>query len=362
MKRVLSTGDIANALSNDNGGPFTQPKNARKRTKKAPSNASTQSGSQISSQSQSQSQTVQASVAAAAAVAATASATSDTHESLQEQVSQLLATVQAQHECIDSLKCKLSFVMSFLDIPDASNNAVTTSTSSPLTTSSRVVPDEPPVQAAAPHAASISYANAVGVPGNAQTSQSARQPTNFRQLVSTALAEERRERDRRAKSVIIMGLPSSSDVNDKTAVQQLCSTELGVELSVAYTRRLGVETQRARPLLVGLQSEQDAAHLLERAKGLRRSSDETVRRSIYINPNLSPEESRLAYEARCRRRERQQHGRRQPLPAANSSLSAGATVFRPAATVATPTAATANTDVSAADGGPSSAATDGRHR
>ena len=55
MKRVLSTGDIANALSNDNdndndnGVPFTQPKNARKKTRKAPSNASTQSGSQISS-------------------------------------------------------------------------------------------------------------------------------------------------------------------------------------------------------------------------------------------------------------------------------------------------------------------------
>ena len=50
------------------------------------------------------------------------------------------------------------------------------------------------------------------------------------------------------------------------------------------------------------------------------------------------------------------------VPAANSSLSAGATVFRPAATVATQTAATANTDVSAVDGGPSSAATDGRQR
>jgi len=226
-----------------------------------------------------------------------------------------------------------------------------------------VVPDDPPVQVAAPQATSISYANAVGVPGNAHTSKSTRQPTNFRQLVSTAVAEERRERDRRIKSVIVMGLPSSSDVNDKTAFQQLCSAELGVELSVMYTRRLGVDTQRVRPLLVGLQSEQDAAHLLERAKGLRRSSDETVRRNIYINPNLSPEESRLAYEARCRRRERQQHGRRQPLPATNSSLSVGATVFRSAAMVATSTATTANTDVSAAGGGPSSAAThDGRHR
>lgn len=171
------------------------------------------------------------------------------------QVSQLLAMVQAQQECINSLKCKLSFVMSFLDIPDACKDAVDASTSNTLNTSSRAVSDEPPVQATAPPATSTSYANAVGVPGNARTSQSARQPTNFRQLVSTAVAEERRERNRRAKSVIIRGLSSSSDVDIKMAVRQLCSTELGVELSLTYVQRLGVETQRTRPLLVGMQNE-----------------------------------------------------------------------------------------------------------
>jgi len=120
---------------------------------------------------------------------------------------------------------------------------------------------------------------------------------------------------------------------------------------------------RSVPVLVGLQSEQDAAHLSERAKGLRRSSDETVSRSVYINPKLSPDEFRLAHEARCRRRERHQYGRRQPPSAANSSLSAGAAVFRPTTAVTTSTpAAAATTDDSAAGGGPSSAATDGRHR
>jgi len=364
MKRVLSTGDIANALSDENSGPFTQPKNVRKKTKKAASNVSTQCNTRNRSQSQSQSKIVQTSIAATT-VAATATAVPDTCESLQAQVSQLLATVQAQQECINSLKCKLGFVMSFLDIHDTSNDAIAASISNPFTTSLRTVSDEIPVQTVVPPAASTSYADAVGVPGNAGTNQTASQPTNFRQLVSTAVAEERRDRSRRAKSVIIMGLPSSSDVNDKTAVRQLCSTELGVELSVTYVRRLGVDTQRARPLLVGLQSEQDAVHLLERAKGLRRSSDETIRRSIYINPNLSPDESRLAYEARCRRRERHQYGRRQPLPATNSSLSAGAAVFRPTttATTSTPNAATAaTTDDCAAGGDPSSAATDGRHR
>jgi len=39
------------------------------------------------------------------------------------------------------------------------------------------------------------------------------------------------------------------------------------------------------------------------AKMLRRSDSA---RTVYINRNLSSEEARLAYEARCRRRERQQ--------------------------------------------------------
>ena len=51
-----------------------------------------------------------------------------------------------------------------------------------------------PVQTVVPPAASTSYADAVGVPGNAGTNQTASQPTNFRQLVSTAVAEERRDR------------------------------------------------------------------------------------------------------------------------------------------------------------------------
>ena len=69
MKRGLSTGDITNALSDENGDSFTQPKNVRKRTKKAPNNASTQCNSR--NRSQSQRQTVQP---VAATETATASA------------------------------------------------------------------------------------------------------------------------------------------------------------------------------------------------------------------------------------------------------------------------------------------------
>ena len=90
-----------------------------------------------------------------------------------------------------------------------------------------------------------------------------------------------------------------------------------------------------RPLLVGLQSEQDVSSLLSRAKTLRQSTTEAVRKNVYINPNLSKEESRLAYEARCRRRHHEQQNRHDLQQSVGVSLSAGAAEFVPATATVT---------------------------
>ena len=83
-----------------------------------------------------------------------------------------------------------------------------------------------------------------------------------------------------------------------------------------YARRLGVagSSDRIRPLLVGLSSAEEANSLLSMAKSLRQSTDDTVRRSVYINRNLSATEARLAYEDRCRRRSRQPQQNTRPPP------------------------------------------------
>ena len=49
---------------------------------------------------------------------------------------------------------------------------------------------------------------------------------------------------------------------------------------------------------------EDADLLMKKAKLLRRSTDESVRNTVFINRNLSKIEARLAYEERCRRRQR----------------------------------------------------------
>ena len=105
--------------------------------------------------------------------------------------------------------------------------------------------------------------------------------------------------------------------------------ELGIEPQITFTRRLGDNNSSVRPLLVGLQSEQDVSSLLSRARSLRQSSTEAVRKSIYINRNLSKEEARLAYEARRRRRHHQQQ------QSVDVSLSAGAAEFVPATATVT---------------------------
>ena len=63
-----------------------------------------------------------------------------------------------------------------------------------------------------------------------------------------------------------------------------------------YARRLGVagSSDRIRSLLVGLSSAEEVSSLSSIAKLLRQSTDDTVRRSVYINRNLSATEARLA--------------------------------------------------------------------
>ena len=214
----------------------------------------------------------------------------------------------------------------------------------------------PPVRVA-------TYASTVGAHALQDTRSGApayRQPPNFRDVVAAAVSAEQRSRERRAKSLIVSGLAPSADTADKVHFKRFCMTELGIEPTVVFTRRLGNDTGRVRPLLVCLPTEEDVLAIMNNAKMLRRSESA---RSVYINRNLSKEEARLAYEARCRRRERQQQsqGRQRQYELPGAPLSAGAAEFVPtiaAAAAAMPDAVAAVAPGDAADDGVLS----GRHR
>jgi hypothetical protein len=145
------------------------------------------------------------------------------------------------------------------------------------------------------------------------------------------------DKRQRANNVIITGLPSTSDMTDKERFLHLCSAEFGLRPPVLSCRRLGkAGTGRSQPLLVRLESGNDAKYCVEHAKDLRHSLEVFVRNSVFINADLTKAEANAAYQQRCLRRIRRANrveGRvDHPLPSgvvgqSSSLLSANAASF-----------------------------------
>jgi len=116
--------------------------------------------------------------------------------------------------------------------------------------------------------------------------------------------------NRRKCNVVISGLPECIDdsLSDEAIFTQFCEDNLTVKPSLAKAgcRRLGrvrVPDGQPRRLLVHLRTEDSAAALLSSGRLLQQSSNPQVK-AVYVNPDLSPAEAKLAYENRQRRRER----------------------------------------------------------
>jgi len=110
--------------------------------------------------------------------------------------------------------------------------------------------------------------------------------------------------EKRKRNVVVTGLPENSNTDDRAEFLKLCETHLSCKPYIVKCDRLGqVVNGRPRRLLVRLSSDIVAAEVLRSAPALRHASD-ALTANIYINPDLSPTEAKLAYEARQRRRER----------------------------------------------------------
>jgi len=117
---------------------------------------------------------------------------------------------------------------------------------------------------------------------------------------------------RRKRNVIVCGLPepnsTSDEINaklDETAFHELCEQYLPVKPALAQSgcKRLGKRSgNKPRRLLVHLTSEESAASLISSAKLLRNCDDQQVATTVYINRDMSPSESKEAYERRQQRR------------------------------------------------------------
>ena len=128
-------------------------------------------------------------------------------------------------------------------------------------------------------------------------------PMPSSQTISQTVYRTLRDVNRRKQNVVVSGLSETTGTDDRAEFIKLCETYLSSKPYVIKCERIGrIVDARPRRLLVRLSSESAAAELLRSARTLRRASDSSVT-NIYINPDLSPMEAKLAFEARQRRRE-----------------------------------------------------------
>ena len=122
-------------------------------------------------------------------------------------------------------------------------------------------------------------------------------------------------KEQRSKNLFVTGLPVSQVGSDSEQFIELCSTQLDIVPKVSSTFRLkkknsdsNSNTSRISPLLVTLESADDAALILKWARELRNSTSSQVRDHIFINRHLTKAEALAAYNERVRRRLKNQGG------------------------------------------------------
>ena len=122
-----------------------------------------------------------------------------------------------------------------------------------------------------------------------------------------------RDINRRKSNVVISGLPepsgNESDIRaaDLNTFCRLCEEHLDMKPGVSRLgcKRLGKPadyTDKPRKLLVYLNSDSAASSLLKSAKQLRKSDDPYIATHVFIKQDLSPADSKIAYEERERLR------------------------------------------------------------
>jgi len=133
---------------------------------------------------------------------------------------------------------------------------------------------------------------------------------DIRQDAVTAMYVDLNKKQQRSRNIVISGLSATSD--DTLRVTELLKTEYEWDVNdwpgvnVARCHRVGKpQINKPQPLIVTLSSSEQAAYYVKNAKFLRGSSDKSVKESVFINADLTPSESKAAYELRLQRRQRQ---------------------------------------------------------
>ena len=114
-----------------------------------------------------------------------------------------------------------------------------------------------------------------------------------------------KEINKRKRNVIITGLHEDPRKTDSTIAAEFFEHFFpSIKPHILSTVRLGktIGSNTVRRLLVRFSSDHDANSILSSAKVLRNALDGHVRSNVFINADLTKEESKLAYEKRVNKR------------------------------------------------------------
>ena len=148
------------------------------------------------------------------------------------------------------------------------------------------------------------------------------------QPVKTELRSLIRDTDKRSRNIVISGLEPVLGQEDHITVSDLFESNLSVKpfIDPAKCKRVGKpRVNHPLKLLITLRTAEDVTNVLRVAKDLRKSSDPHIAATVYINKDMSPEESKAAYDERVKKRST--HPSSLPQVGA-STLRAGAPSFR----------------------------------
>lgn len=244
-----------------------------------------------------------------------------------EDISAWREIAQKQQLTIDSLQRQLNFVLSFLGITDSNCVVMKTCTNDCITSMgmSTVQSEDPSDTSQSSCTLYASSVNQDKLKSQAKSQGQAKSQANqgnlnpFQQVVLATVDAESRRKLARQANIVISGLPMSTQKTDAELVQQLLSVELSISSKIASCQRLGKPASGKIQLLkVCTTSAKEAADVVDAAKRLRHSTDNYISKNVFINRDMTKSEAESAYQARCRRRYRndnqQQHHQQSSEP------------------------------------------------
>jgi len=149
----------------------------------------------------------------------------------------------------------------------------------------------------------------------------------------TAMYVDLRRKQQRSNNIVITGLQYSD--NDAVFVTELleeefgCDTEMWPGVSVAKCQRLGKQQDnKLQPLLVTLDSRDQAEYYVRNARYLRSSNNQEVKNNVYINADLTPSEAKAAFELRMERKDKQSRQQNGQVPLNQNQSKPARTYYR----------------------------------